>query len=161
MKANENLKFYDKVKDELIENSSRMPIKNYDIKYLREDFDRLVASFLKNECFEIARMNLIRIALIGLRLQMQEGAEVDDILAELRGIYIIKNKKYGDSFGRQYRKYGLLSSFIRLEDKISRAEQLILNGESPTRDESLIDTLGDMVNYCIMTIVEIEKNQEQ
>jgi len=136
MKANENLKFYDKVKDELIENSSRMPIKNYDIKYLREDFDRLVASFLKNECFEIARMNLIRIALIGLRL-------------------------YGDSFGRQYRKYGLLSSFIRLEDKISRAEQLILNGESPTRDESLIDTLGDMVNYCIMTIVEIEKNQEQ
>ncbi len=75
---------------------------------------------------------------------------------EQQQLYKVKNQKYGDSFGISVQKYGLISALTRMSDKWNRIENLILNNDSGTDDESLIDSLKDLANYCNMTIIEIE-----
>ena len=36
-------------------------------------------------------------------------------------------------------------------------EQLILTDEQQVKDESLRDTLLDLANYCLMTVMEMEE----
>lgn len=78
---------------------------------------------------------------------------------QLHELYKQKNDKYGNSFGISVEKYGLISALTRMSDKWNRLETLILNKDNGTDDESLKDTLLDLSNYCLMTIIELE-NQE-
>jgi hypothetical protein len=77
------------------------------------------------------------------------------ICGELNEIYTAKNKDYGDSFTKGFQEYGLTMPAIRLEDKLRRYKQLIKQ-DAEVKDESIIDTLLDLANYAIMTIIEIE-----
>jgi hypothetical protein len=83
----------------------------------------------------------------------------NDICEELKSIYFAKNMDYGDSFGKGYKEYGKIMPLIRLEDKLNRIKSLIKN-EAAVKDESLIDTLMDLANYSIMTIIELEGEKE-
>lgn len=76
------------------------------------------------------------------------------ICEELNDVYKRKNADYGDSFGQQYAEFGIISSAIRLEDKMKRFKQLIKN-EAQVKDESIEDTLLDLANYAIMTVIEL------
>lgn len=80
------------------------------------------------------------------------------ICSELTSIYKKKNADYGNSFSRAVEKYGLISVLTRISDKFNRLESLILNKEQEVKDESVQDTLLDLANYCIMTVMEIRKN---
>lgn len=73
--------------------------------------------------------------------------------------YEAKNHDYGDSFGRSFHKYGLIAALTRLSDKFNRAEKLILTGENKV-DESLKDTLLDMASCCVMTVMELENQDD-
>lgn len=75
-----------------------------------------------------------------------------DIVTNMNEMYKSKNEDYGDSFDKSLDKFGLLSSLIRLTDKMNRFEQLIDN-DSKVNDESIEDTLLDMANYAIMTVM--------
>ena len=91
----------------------------------------------------------------------QAACRFRDIALELTQTYIAKNKDYGSSCGNSVRIYGLIAALTRISDKFNRAENLILNREErQVKDESLIDTLGDMAAYCIMTIIEIENESK-
>ena len=81
-----------------------------------------------------------------------------EICERLMKIYAAKNKDYGDSFGEGFQEYGLIMPSIRLEDKLRRYKQLIKQ-EAEVKDESIIDTLLDMANYCIMTVIELENKE--
>lgn len=74
------------------------------------------------------------------------------IAMEMFNIYVKKNADYGNSFDRSLDDDGLLVSKIRLGDKYNRFAQLI-GGEQQVSDESKRDTLLDMANYAIMTIM--------
>ena len=75
-----------------------------------------------------------------------------EIINNIHTMYKDKNEDYGDSFDKSLDKFGLLSSLIRLTDKMNRFEQLI-EGESKVTSESIDDTLLDMANYAIMTVM--------
>ena len=79
-----------------------------------------------------------------------------DICEELNEIYARKNHDYGDSFGKGYAEYGMVMAVIRLEDKLNRLKSLI-KAESLVTDESINDTLMDLANYAIMTVIERER----
>ena len=87
-----------------------------------------------------------------------------DIVTNMNEMYKSKNEDYGYSFDKSLDKFGLLSSLIRLTDKMNRFEQLIDN-DSKVNDESIEDTLLDMANYAIMTVMwkrlEEEKEKEK
>lgn len=81
-----------------------------------------------------------------------------NIVKELNEVYRRKNADYGDSFGQQFAEYGEISAAIRLEDKLKRFKQLIKN-PAQVKDESKIDTLLDLANYAIMTVIEMEERK--
>ena len=82
------------------------------------------------------------------------------ICESLNDLYKAKNEDYGDSFGKSYREYGLTMSCIRLEDKLNRLKSLNKNGNAQVKDESIQDTLMDLANYAIMTLIELEKGDK-
>lgn len=81
-----------------------------------------------------------------------------EICNELNTIYNNKNNDYGDAFGRTFEKLGLISAVTRISDKYNRLESLATSTEQKVKDESIEDTLMDMANYCIMTIIELRKS---
>lgn len=79
--------------------------------------------------------------------------DVREVLCGMGDVFALKNQKYGNSFEISLDKYGMIAALTRISDKFSRAENLILNNDAGTNDESLADTLLDMANYCVMTAV--------
>lgn len=72
-------------------------------------------------------------------------------------LYCRKNKDYGDSFAKSLDEDGLLVAKIRIGDKVNRYSTLMKNKvDAQVKEETLVDTLIDMANYTIMTIMWIE-----
>ena len=71
-----------------------------------------------------------------------------------------KNHDYGDSFNKTLDKYGLIASLVRMEDKFNRIESL-KDKEPKVVNESLKDTLLDLANYCLMTVMWIMKEEDK
>lgn len=70
--------------------------------------------------------------------------------------YAAKNHDYGNSFEQSLDKFGLVASVVRLGDKMNRIESLTKK-EAQVKDESIKDTLLDMANYAIMTVMWMDK----
>ena len=64
----------------------------------------------------------------------------------------------GTLFEKSLDDDGLLVSKIRLTDKLNRFGQLIKN-DSLVKDESLRDTLIDLANYTVMTLMYLDDNK--
>lgn len=83
------------------------------------------------------------------------------ICNEINELYAKKNQDYGDSFGLSFAEEGLAMARIRIGDKFNRFKAL---SRDPDRqmvmDESIRDTLIDLANYAIMTIIEMEGANE-
>lgn len=84
----------------------------------------------------------------------------EDICKELNKIYKKKNADYGDSFHLSYLDEGMAMPRVRLGDKYRRFCQLTKSGEQNVKDESVRDTLLDLANYAIMTVMEIDRENE-
>lgn len=85
-----------------------------------------------------------------------------EIVQSLNQLYASKNSDYGDSFGETYCKLGIISALTRISDKYNRLISLATKPEEErkVRDESIQDTLLDLSNYCIMTVIEMEVEKE-
>lgn len=75
------------------------------------------------------------------------------LLMEIHDTYRAKNHDYGDSFSNLYKEYGIISPMIKLEDKMARLRTLVKK-EALVKNESIEDTLLDLANYAIMTVIE-------
>ena len=80
----------------------------------------------------------------------------DDML----NTFIDKDSDYGDSFGKTFDKYGIVSALIRMSDKMNRLDNLASNSNQMKVDESIEDTLLDLANYAMLTYLEIHKFDE-
>lgn len=85
----------------------------------------------------------------------------EDVTINLRNLYDAKNRDYGDSFGQSFQKWGLPMSCIRLGDKLNRLESFAQKKDMQVDDESVEDTLMDMANYAIMTLVELNMRKKK
>jgi hypothetical protein len=82
------------------------------------------------------------------------------ICKQLNDTYIQKNKAYGNSFTDTFEKLGVISAVTRITDKYNRLVNLATNLNVDIGDESIKDTLLDMANYCIMTYMELDKEEK-
>lgn len=78
------------------------------------------------------------------------------ICQQFNDLYRRKNADYGDSFGKSFAEYGMVMPCIRLEDKLNRLKALTRKGDAQVQDESITDTLLDLANYAIMTVIEMQ-----
>ena len=61
-----------------------------------------------------------------------------------------KNSDYGNSFDMLRNEYGMMSTLIRLGDKLNRLKTLTT---TPAKvDESIEDTLLDLAGYCCLEL---------
>lgn len=81
-----------------------------------------------------------------------------DITNSLTKIYQAKNQDYDNSFEKSLYKFGLVASIIRLSDKMNRIESLSQT-KARVKDESIEDTLLDLANYAIMTVIWLRKSR--
>jgi hypothetical protein len=85
-----------------------------------------------------------------------------ELCQELNDTYAKKNSDYGNSFGDTFDKLGIISAITRISDKYNRLCSLATKSEEErkVKDESITDTLLDMANYCIMTVIEMHKDDK-
>lgn len=84
----------------------------------------------------------------------------EDVTIELRNLYDAKNRDYGDSFTKSLEKWGLPVVCIRLGDKLNRLDSFATNQSMKVADETIEDTLKDIANYAIMTLMEMKAVKE-
>lgn len=80
----------------------------------------------------------------------------EELCDKIHSLYKKKNHDYGDSFGRSFLDYGPIAGLIRMEDKFNRLKTLVRGASQEVKDESIMDTLMDLANYSIMTLLEME-----
>ena len=79
------------------------------------------------------------------------------ICDELYETYKKKNADYGNSFGNSLDKHGMIAGIVRMDDKMSRLISLNSKKEQQVMDESLRDTLMDLANYAIMSVMWLDE----
>ena len=79
------------------------------------------------------------------------------ITTEMANTYEAKNSDYGNSFENTLTKYGHNIGLARIDDKLSRINQLLNNHTAKVNDESIEDTLKDLATYSIMLLMFLKK----
>ena len=79
------------------------------------------------------------------------------VCQELTETYEKKNADYGNSFENSLDKHGLIAGIIRMDDKMSRLISLNSKNERQVMDESMRDTLMDLANYAIMSVMWLDE----
>ena len=82
-----------------------------------------------------------------------------DITKDMTELYERKNKDYGNSFDKTLNEFGIVAGLIRLNDKMNRVKS-IYDKDVSVKDESLEDTLIDLANYAVMTLMWINNKNE-
>lgn len=82
------------------------------------------------------------------------------LTGEMCALYARKNKDYGDSFTEMYKEWGPMYPLSRMQEKLRRATQILRSGEAQVADEKVTDTLLDLANYALMTIMELKESKD-
>lgn len=92
----------------------------------------------------------------------QRVVELDKWLDEVKDLLAKKNADYGsDSFDKSIDLFGDLNGLSRIHDKLMRLVNLIKNNKKCTLDESIDDTLKDIVGYCALFATYLAKREEK
>lgn|SRR5699024_234148 len=92
---------------------------------------------------------------------VNEGVlEFSEIAQGMIDTYAMKNRDYGNSFEESLDEDGLIASKVRIGDKYRRFANLLEN-DILVEDESIEDTLLDMANYAVMTVMWCRKNRKE
>ena len=85
------------------------------------------------------------------------------IQVELCDTFESKNADYGNSFSQLYQEFGdngIITAAVQISHKYHRFMNLAKG--IPTKvNESLRDTLLDLANYCVLTVMELDKAKEK
>lgn len=79
-------------------------------------------------------------------------------------LWLPKNTDYGNSFHDLYNDLGIISAVTQIVHKCNRIKtvaKMKANGKNPNVNESLRDTLLDMANYCVMTVMELDREENK
>ena len=127
-----------------------------------EEFDSILGE--GGALHDLGIRYFIRLGVIGIRLYCARICldSFKDKADELHDIYKRKNNDYGNSFEVSLDKYGVIAAVVRLQDKVTRYVSLTTGGNKRlVADEKVEDTLLDLVNYCVMTVMYYEALYEQ
>ena len=84
----------------------------------------------------------------------------NEIVCKMADTYEKKNADYGDSFGQTCDEFGIIAAIVRMNDKMNRIKQLSKKNALIT-DESIKDTILDLANYAVMTLMWVNSKDPQ
>lgn len=77
---------------------------------------------------------------------------------KLGELYQKKNHDYDDAFAKRFAKRGMIYPVDKMQEKLDRVEALSRQSQS-VEGESMMDSLMDLANYAIMTLIELSINK--
>jgi hypothetical protein len=91
----------------------------------------------------------------------QEIEFFNTLTARMSDTFARKRQNYGQTTTETFRKFGPISMLTRMHDKMGRLDNLLGRGETDLCSESIEDTLLDLANYALITILEITKHMSE
>ena len=70
-----------------------------------------------------------------------------------------KNHDYGSSFSNLFNECGMTYAYGHMAEKLERVKSL-MKDEAKVNGESMRDSLIDLANYAILTIMELDKTRK-
>ena len=146
-----------------------------------KEIDSKILADLGSSCGELTVSPLMRFPFLTTNMMSTEGQDWDEtdwnnnsykqlsladlnnvqihgkVCQELNETYEKKNADYGNSFENSLDKHGLIAGIVRMDDKMSRLISLNSKKEQQVMDESLRDTLMDLANYAIMSVMWLDE----
>lgn len=113
----------------------------------------------------IPDLNPIKMCIEGITDKSSTTSSITDserfesITKIMFAIFKKKNHDYGNSFEESLNEEGLAASRIRMGDKWRRYKTLSKGEKAQVDNESIRDTLIDMANYAIMTVMWLDKQK--
>jgi len=132
----------------------------FNIDKIKKEYVNIDIPFLKNITFDLAKRAIYDSYVHSTGKDFNNimyGVFIKDFTNTMVETYRKKNHDYGNSFDKSLDEDGLLVAKIRIGDKINRYNTL-KDSKAKVKDESIYDTLLDLANYCIMTIMWIDLN---
>lgn len=83
----------------------------------------------------------------------------ESVCKEMMDVHKAKNHDYGNSFHNLFKELGINYAYGHLREKLERIKSL-KDREAKVKSESMIDSLKDLANYAVMTLVELQNNEE-
>ena len=88
----------------------------------------------------------------------KEIAEFERLTRQMSATFKRKRNDYGQSTTETFEKFGPVSMLTRMHDKMARLDRLLgQNVERAVENEKIQDTLMDLANYALITIIEMDK----
>jgi hypothetical protein len=88
----------------------------------------------------------------------QEYDMFKDLTNKMNDIFQAKRNDYGPSTEDTFKRYGAVSLLVRMRDKLNRLDNLLVTKiSSSVNDERVEDTLLDLANYALITVLEMKK----
>ncbi len=90
----------------------------------------------------------------------EEIVVFNTLTKQMSDTFAKKRKDYGQTTTETYDKFGPVSMLTRMHDKMGRLDNLLGRAqENNVLNESIEDTLLDLANYALITILEMRKRQ--
>lgn len=88
----------------------------------------------------------------------EEIVVFNTLTKQMSDTFAKKRKDYGQTTTETYDKFGPVSMLTRMHDKMGRLDNLLGRAqENNVLNESIEDTLLDLANYALITILEMRK----
>lgn len=82
-----------------------------------------------------------------------------DITNGMYDTFKAKNHDYGNSFSELFAECGMTYAYGHMAEKLKRVKSL-MSDEAKVNGESMRDSLLDLANYAILTIMELDKTRK-
>ena len=82
-----------------------------------------------------------------------------DITNGMYDTFKAKNHDYGNSFSELFAECGMTYAYGHMAEKLKRVKSL-MSDEAKVKGESMRDSLLDLANYAILTIMELDKTSK-
>ena len=90
----------------------------------------------------------------------EDAERFKEITDKMFETFKAKNHDYGSSFSNLFKECGMTYAYGHMAEKLERVKSL-MKDEANVKGEGMKDSLLDLANYAIVTVIEIEKNEKE
>lgn len=127
-------------------------------KDLIDKLENAIRAGVSIEALNPIRSVMNELKILGQRPELDSSVDsFMDITTNMAKTYVAKNHDYGNSFEQSCNKFGIIAAIVRMGDKMNRLESLAVK-RAEVKDESIKDTLLDLANYAILTVMWMSNN---
>ena len=97
---------------------------------------------------------------IGVLKNEPDARSFKKITDKLLDTYKAKNHDYDSSFSNLFKECGMTYAYGHMKEKLERVKSL-MKDEAKVKGEGMKDSLLDLANYAILTVMELERKEEK